>query len=109
MRVGDRNFARACTAPQRHPTFVDEYPAHPGIEAVEVAQKRDATPCTDKRLLRGVARVGLIAENRHGRSKKRLTLRQHDLFERLPISGMCPNQELAIHQLPRCDTRFLLN
>src|SRR3954454_9973430 len=89
MRVGDRNFARARTAPQRHPTFVDEYPAHPGIEAVEVAQKRDATPCTDKRFLRGVTRVGLIAENRHGRSKKRLTLRQHDLFSNASRSPAC--------------------
>lgn len=56
----------------------------------------------DERFLRGVAGVGLVAQDGQGSSEKWFALGHDDQLKSLPITGARSNQELAIHSLPRC-------
>ena len=66
----------------RLPGGVDRNPLQPGVEPLRLADLADLPPGGDERVLGGVARVGLVAEDRVGQAVDGIHAGTHELLER---------------------------
>jgi hypothetical protein len=79
-----------------HPRRVDRNPLEPRVEPVRVAHSTELTPCRDERVLGGIARVGLVAEDRHAQSIHAIHPDTHDLLERVEVAVASPFDERSV-------------
>jgi hypothetical protein len=61
--VSSTIFSASTAAAERIAAAIQQDAVEPGVEAADVTQPWQVHPCRGKRLLDGVERVGLIAEN----------------------------------------------
>ena len=73
-----------------HPRSVDRDPLEPRVEAIGLAQVPDLPPRGDERLLRGVAGIGLVAQDGEGQSVHGIGPGAHDLLERVEVAVAGP-------------------
>jgi hypothetical protein len=73
-----------------HPRRVDRDPLEPRVEAIRLAQVPDLPPRGDERLLRGVAGIGLVAQDGEGQSVHGIGPGAHDLLERVEVAVAGP-------------------
>ena len=100
-RVLDRDLAHAASLAQRHPAGVDDDPPEPCLEAVGIAQPGHRAPCRDERLLDGVLRVGVVAQDGECGPVHGVHLQPDERLECGAIAPAGPLDELSLHR-PSC-------
>ena len=81
---GVGRISRTCwrpRLPQQVAADVHEYPVEPGIESHRRGQPGQLTPGSDERLLRGIGRIRLVAQDGHGASIEGVAHPQRDRVE----------------------------
>ncbi len=93
-----RQLANACPDSRAKSTSagVDEDSSRPGVERERVTEPRQLPPDRHQRLGDGVAGVGLVAEDRHGRPLHRLDPPGDQRRERVDVAGLGPPDERGI-------------
>jgi hypothetical protein len=96
--VRSRDFAHTATTTRtmRHPCRVGGHALEPGLEAIRIPKATDLSPGSDERLLGGVGRVSLVAEDREGQSVHSIHPDTHDLLERVEVTVASPFHERSV-------------
>ena len=80
----------------RHPRRVDRHALEPRVELARVAHGSDLPPRRDERVLGGIARIGLVAEDRDAQSVHAIHPDTHDLLERVEVAVASPFDERSV-------------
>ena len=83
---GDLVYLAALPPADRRPAGIHDDAAQPRREERRVAQLRQVGPGTQEDLLRGISRVGLVAEDRHRGAERGLDPRHHQERKRVVVA-----------------------